>query len=80
MERHDSPHDRNTCPRCLQLRRQEFVVPDDLLGVVEEVWRQGGRPTPPLYVHPETLNRFRKYLEPDDPNDPELLWGDPPPA
>jgi len=72
MERHDDPHDRLTCARCLELWRQEFVLP---AGLAEDVWAQGGRPTPPLVVHPRVAARLRKLLDPDA--DREMLWGEP---
>jgi hypothetical protein len=64
MERHDQPHDRDSCPRCLELRRQEFIVPTR-------------RPYDyPLlrYVlrHPEMFD-----FPPDPDEDRETLWGEP---
>ena len=72
MDRHDHPHDHRTCPRCIELRRQEFVVPDEEVGVVpggmSAFLRSLQRPSPGI-VH--------RWV---DPIDHEQLWGEPPPA
>lgn len=67
MERHDDPHDRGTCARCLELRRQEFMVP------VER--RRGFRSRIPAERSREIVHR---WVDPDE--DREMLWGEAPGA
>ena len=67
MDRHDHPHDRRTCPRCIELRRQEFVVPDQEGLFPERVLRRAGWGGEASRIHLT-------------PREYEQLWGEPPPA